>query len=98
MFIIGGYNSSNTTHLAHIASKRVPTFFISTAECLLEPQRIRSYDLELKKEVERPLPAWLNRPERELQIGVTAGASCPANVIEAVICRIAELCGCADLG
>ncbi len=97
MFIIGGYNSSNTTHLAHIASRRVPTFFVSTAECLLSPQRIRCYDLEKKKEVVRSLPAWFKHPERELQIGVTAGASCPANVIESVICRIAELCGCAEL-
>ena len=96
MFIIGGYNSSNTTHLAHIAARRVPTFFISTADCLLHPQRIRCYDLEQKKEVERTLPACLRNPERELQIGVTAGASCPANVIEAIICRIAELCGCAE--
>ena len=98
MFIIGGYNSSNTTHLAHIAAKKVPTFFVSTADCLLRPQRIRCYDLEQKKEVVRPLPAWFKHPERELQIGVTAGASCPANVIEAVICRIAELCGCAEIG
>ncbi len=97
MFIIGGYNSSNTTHLAHIAAKKVPTFFVSSAECLLRPQRIRCYDLEQKKEVVRPLPPWFKHPERELQIGVTAGASCPANVIEAVICRIAELCGCAEL-
>ncbi len=97
MFIIGGYNSSNTTHLAHIAASRVPTYFISTADCLLHPHRIRCYDLEQKKEVERTLPACLRNPERELQIGVTAGASCPANVIESIICRIAELCGCAEL-
>ncbi|MBR1981274.1 MAG: 4-hydroxy-3-methylbut-2-enyl diphosphate reductase [Akkermansia sp.] len=97
MFIIGGYNSSNTTHLAHIAARKVPTFFVSSAECLLRPQRIRCYDLELKKEVVRPLPAWFKHPERELQIGVTAGASCPANVIEDVICRIAELCGCGEI-
>ena len=97
MFIIGGYNSSNTTHLAHIAAKKVPTFFVSTADCLLRPQRIRCFDLEQKKEVVRPLPPWFKHPERELQIGVTAGASCPANVIEAVICRIAELCGCGEI-
>ena len=97
MFIIGGYNSSNTTHLAHIAAKKVPTFFVSTADCLLGAQRIRCFDLEQKKEVVRPLPPWFKNPERELQVGVTAGASCPANVIEEVICRIAELCGCAEL-
>ncbi len=97
MFIIGGYNSSNTTHLAHIAARRVPTFFVSSSDCLLTTERIRCFDLESKKEVERALPAWLCHPEREMQIGVTAGASCPANVIEDVICRIAELCGCAEL-
>ncbi len=97
MFIIGGYNSSNTTHLAHIASQKVPTFFVSSADCLLRPQRIRCFDLKEKKEVVRPLPPWFKHPERELQIGVTAGASCPANVIEEVICRIAELCGCGEL-
>ena len=97
MFIIGGYNSSNTTHLAHIASKKVPTFFVSSADCLLRPQRIRCFDLEKKCEVVRPLPPWFKHPEHELQIGVTAGASCPANVIEAVICRIAELCGCGEI-
>lgn len=97
MFIIGGYNSSNTTHLAHIAARKVPTFFVASADCLLRPQRIRCFDLEQKKEVVRPLPPWFKHPERELQIGVTAGASCPANVIEEVICRIAELCGCAEI-
>ncbi len=97
MFIIGGYNSSNTTHLAHIASGRVPTFFVSTADCLLGMEHIRCFDLALKQEVVRPLPPWFRNSERELQIGVTAGASCPANVIEEVLCRIAELCGCAEL-
>ena len=97
MFIIGGYNSSNTTHLAHIASAKVPTFFVASADCLLSRQCIRCFDLKLKKEVECSLPPALTHPERELQIGVTAGASCPANVIEEVICRLAELCGYGEI-
>ena len=97
MFIIGGYNSSNTTHLAHIAARKVPTYFVASADCLPGRDTIRCYDLEQKKEVVRPLPAAMYNPERELQVGVTAGASCPANVIEEVICRIAELCGCAEI-
>lgn len=97
MFIIGGYNSSNTTHLAHIASAKVPTFFVSSADCLLGRQSIRCFDLKQKKEVESSLPPALTHPERELQIGVTAGASCPANVIEEVICRLAELCGYGEI-
>ena len=97
MFIIGGYNSSNTTHLAHIAARKLPTYFVKEAACLQDLQTIRSFDLQAKKEVEMPLPpeaADLSRPWR---IGVTAGASCPANVIEQVICRLAELRGCESL-
>ena len=97
MFIIGGYNSSNTTHLAHIAARKLPTFFVKEADCLQDLQTIRSFDLQAKKEVEIPLPpeaADLSRPWR---IGVTAGASCPANVIEQVIRRLAELRGCEAL-
>ncbi len=97
MFIIGGYNSSNTTHLAHIAARKLPTFFVKEAACLQDLQTIRSFDLQAKKEVEMPLPpeaADLSRPWR---IGVTAGASCPANVIEQVIRRLAELRGCEAL-
>lgn len=97
MFIIGGYNSSNTTHLAHIAARKLPTFFVKEADCLQDLQTIRSFDLQAKKEVEMPLPpeaADLSRPWR---IGVTAGASCPANVIEQVIRRLAELRGCEAL-
>lgn len=97
MFIIGGYNSSNTTHLAHIASRKVPTYFVSSADCLLSRERIRCYDLQQKQEVELPLPGWFQLRDSELNIGVTAGASCPANVIEEVICRIAELCGCGEI-
>ena len=94
MFIIGGYNSSNTTHLAHIAARKLPTFFVKEAGCLLSLSSIRSFDLQSKTEVEVALPAEAADLSRPWRIGVTAGASCPANVIEQVIRRLAELRGC----
>ncbi len=94
MFIIGGYNSSNTTHLAHIASRKLPTFFVKSADCLLSLSNIRSFDLKTKSEVEQPLPPEAADTGRTWRIGLTAGASCPANVIEQVIRRLAELRGC----
>lgn len=97
MFVIGGYNSSNTTHLAHIASRKIPTFFVSSADCLHSVEDIRCFDVQRKCEVVQPLPEVFRRREREIQVGITAGASCPANVIEEVVCRLAELCGCAEL-
>ncbi len=93
MFIIGGYNSSNTTHLAHIAALRLPTFFVKSADCLLNLQEIKAYDLTAKEERLIPLPPAVADTEHTWRIGLTAGASCPDNVIEEVLRRIAALRG-----
>lgn len=94
MFIIGGYNSSNTTHLAHIAARRLPTFFVKSADCIHSLQEISAYDLSAKAERLTALPAEVADVSRPWRIGVTAGASCPDNVIEEVLRRLAELRGC----
>ncbi len=97
MLIIGGYNSSNTTHLAHIAARKVPTFFVKSADCLESLSCVRCFDLQQKKEVVQPLPEAVSDVACTLRVGVTAGASCPANVIEDVICRLIELRNCLEL-
>ncbi len=94
MFIIGGYNSSNTTHLAQIASECVRTYFVKSADCLVSTACIRCWDFEQKKEVEIPLPRGAADLNRMAAIGITAGASCPDNVIEQVLRRLAELRRC----
>lgn len=94
MFIIGGYNSSNTTHLARIASDMVRTYFVNSADCLVSTDCIRCWDLDEKKEVEVPLPRGAADLNRMAAVGITAGASCPDNVIEQVLRRLAELRQC----
>lgn len=91
MFIVGGYNSSNTTHLAHIASVRLPTFFIKSADCLIDKEKIQCFDLQTKSEQVCQLPPALMHPAMQCRIGITAGASCPDNVIEQVITRFIAL-------
>ena len=93
MFIIGGYNSSNTTHLAHIAARRLPTFFVKSADCLLNLQEIKAYDIAAREERTIALPHTVADTSRLWRIGVTAGASCPDNVIEEVLRRLAALRG-----
>lgn len=93
MFIVGGYNSSNTTHLAKIAAGKLPTFFVSSANCLLSLRRVLCYDIEAHCEAERELPPRAADAQRLWRIGITAGASCPDNVIEQVIRRLAALRG-----
>ena len=95
MFIVGGYNSSNTTHLAQIAAARVPTYFVRSADCLISSERVLAWDLSTGEEREQSLLDLFRNPEATVRIGLTAGASCPANVIEQVIRRLAECRGCA---
>ncbi|HET6371835.1 MAG TPA: 4-hydroxy-3-methylbut-2-enyl diphosphate reductase, partial [Candidatus Polarisedimenticolia bacterium] len=88
LLIIGGYNSSNTNHLAAIGEMSLPTYHIDSAGCLLESGAIRHKPTGHKEEV--VTPSWL--PPGKVTIGVTAGASTPnvmiGEVIEAVFkCR-----------
>ena len=94
MFIIGGYNSSNTTHLAQISHKKVRTYFVESADCLISTDSIRCWDFEQKKEIVKSLPQGASDLNRMISIGITAGASCPDNVIEQVLLRLAELRSC----
>ena len=91
MVVIGGYNSSNTTHLAAICNEKVTTYHIEDAACInLEDGSIRY----------RPVGAHTTEQRREnwvptgpLTIGITAGASTPNNKIGETIERIAGLRG-----
>ena len=90
LMVVGGYNSSNTTHLAEIGSEKLPTWFIRNADCLTSPNEIRHFDLHAKKEIISK--DWL--PDRKnLTIGITAGASCPNSLIEDALRRLLELRG-----
>ncbi len=89
LIVIGGYNSSNTSHLAEMGEAKLPTYFIKNASKIVSERLIVRYDLKLQKEVE--VHDWLTKGEAT--IGITAGASCPNNLIEDTIRRLFELRG-----
>ena len=92
MVVIGGYNSSNTTHLAAICQEKVPTYHIEDAACIApEEGTIRFRPVGAKEEQRRA--AWL--PAGPVTIGITAGASTPNNKIGETIERIAAMRGLA---
>lgn len=91
MLVIGGYNSSNTTHLVEIAGEHVPAFHIQTADCVLDAHALRHQPLGAR--VEATAGDWL--PEGPIVVGVTAGASTPNSEIGKVIGKIASLRGVA---
>jgi 4-hydroxy-3-methylbut-2-enyl diphosphate reductase len=89
LLVIGGYNSSNTAHLAEMGEGVLPTYFIKNAAEMAEASLIRHWNQHTNQVDETR--DWL--PDGTLTIGVTAGASCPNNLIEDVICRLLELRG-----
>lgn len=86
--VVGGYNSSNTSHLVELCEEKLPTYFISDASKILSDTSILHYDFHHARELLSTdyLPA--NRP---LRILMTSGASCPDALVEQVIERVREL-------
>jgi len=89
LLVIGGYNSSNTSHLAEMGEAKLPTYFIKNAAKMVSDRVIIHYNQHLNKEVETR--NWL--PAGKITVGITAGASCPNNLIEDTIRRLFELRG-----
>jgi 4-hydroxy-3-methylbut-2-en-1-yl diphosphate reductase len=85
MVVIGGYNSSNTTHLAAICASRVPTYHIEDALCI-EPASGGIRHLPVGAREEQRRADWL--PPGRVTIGVTAGASTPNNKIGETVERL----------
>jgi len=90
MVVIGGYNSSNTTHLAAICQQKVPTYHIADATCI-DPESGAVSHRPVGAHAETLAERWL--PDGPLTIGVTAGASTPNNKIGETIERIAAIRG-----
>jgi 4-hydroxy-3-methylbut-2-enyl diphosphate reductase len=89
LLVVGGYNSSNTSHLAEMGEEKLPTYFVRNASRLLSTAEILHYNLHERQEV--IAKDWL--PSGPVVVGITAGASCPNNLIEETLVRLYELRG-----
>lgn len=92
LLVVGGYNSSNTTHLVEMAEPTLPTFFIRGASCIKSLEEIVHYDLHRQEEITSDY-ARLFAKDHPVTVGITAGASCPNNLIEETIFKVFELRG-----
>ena len=88
--IVGGYNSSNTSHLVEICEQVMPSYLIGGPEELLSRDRIQHFDIHEKKLV--VADSWL--PEQlPATIAVTSGASCPDVLMNGVVQTVASYFG-----
>lgn len=83
--VVGGYNSSNTSHLVHLCEEKLPTYFIDVPEKIIDEHSIVHYDLSFG--MERKTDKFLPELEK-LTVTMTSGASCPDATVDAVIKRL----------
>jgi 4-hydroxy-3-methylbut-2-enyl diphosphate reductase len=89
--VVGGYNSSNTSHLAEILAERLPTYYIKDAAEMVSAEVMRHLDVASGRVVETK--GWMPTGRATVDILLSAGASCPDTVVDGVITRLAALYG-----
>jgi len=88
--VVGGYNSSNTSHIVELCGEKLPVYFISGADKIISDSIIKHYDIHSHGEL--TTEDWLlndKRPAGEaLKIILTSGASCPDAILDEVLQKI----------
>ena len=83
--VVGGYNSSNTSHLVELCEEKLPTYFISNESEIKSSTEIHHFDFENKK----LLKSSNYLPEKKvIDVILTSGASCPDTIVENVLKKI----------
>jgi 4-hydroxy-3-methylbut-2-enyl diphosphate reductase len=83
--VVGGYNSSNTSHIVELCEEKLPTYFISSAEKIISNKTISHFDFHNQKELvtENFLPE-----KAPVKIILTSGASCPDSIVDDVLQKL----------
>ncbi|MEI6586118.1 MAG: 4-hydroxy-3-methylbut-2-enyl diphosphate reductase [Sediminibacterium sp.] len=89
--VIGGYNSSNTSHLVELCEAKLPTYFIDNPNKIISAQEIITCNWRTKEI--STITNFLPINATPIKILITSGASCPDAVVEAVIKKLASVVG-----
>jgi 4-hydroxy-3-methylbut-2-enyl diphosphate reductase len=89
--VVGGSNSSNTTHLVELLENKFKTFFITSAENIWNVNEVESFDIHQKEW--KQFDSFLPVDREKMTIAITSGASCPDAIVDGVIQKILELLG-----
>ncbi|MBS1598767.1 MAG: 4-hydroxy-3-methylbut-2-enyl diphosphate reductase [Bacteroidetes bacterium] len=83
--VVGGYNSSNTSHLVELCEEKLPTYFINSEKKIFSEKEILHYDFHHKQELLSTNFLSFNQP---IKILISSGASCPDALVEGVIKKL----------
>ncbi len=83
--VVGGYNSSNTSHIVELCERKFPTYFINSEKEIISREEIHHYDYPHKrhKVSKKFLPIG-----NQVKIVLTSGASCPDTLVDRVMLRV----------
>jgi len=83
--VVGGYNSSNTSHLVELCEERLPTYFISSADKIISKDLISHFSIH--DQLELSTKNFL--PDKDpVKVILTSGASCPDSIVDEVLQKI----------
>lgn len=88
--VIGGHNSSNTTHLVELLERKFPTYFIRSEKDIELDGKLLNFNIH-SRNTEVAIP--FDKEKSFYRIIVTAGASCPDAVVDRVLRKILEIHG-----
>ncbi len=91
--VVGGYNSSNTSHLVELCEEKLPTYFINSADKIISSQEILHCNWQTKEET---ITYGFLPQTTPVKILITSGASCPDAVVEDVIRKLAGFYSAAE--
>lgn len=84
--VVGGYNSSNTSHLVELLEEKFPTYFISSENDLKEDGSVEHFNFH--EGTIGQTAKFLPKTDRPLKIALTSGASCPDAVVDRVLQKV----------
>lgn len=86
--VVGGYNSSNTSHIAELCERKFPTYFINSDNEIKSQSEIHHFDYHSKKKV---VTAGFLPQKSPVKVVLTSGASCPDTLVDRVLLKILSL-------
>ena len=85
--VVGGYNSSNTSHIVELCERKLPVYFISGADKIISGSSISHFDIHSQNEI--TTADWMiKNPDKPTEIILTSGASCPDAILDEVLQKI----------
>lgn len=86
--VVGGYNSSNTSHLVELCEEKLDTYFISSPDKLLSDQLISHFNFHTGEEL--TTEGYIPSIKEGVKVLITSGASCPDSVVDEVIIKLSS--------